>query len=395
MYTVKHPLVALGILMLGWFAFSAHRPHVVSGCQPFPFNSSVAFFFLDQQPSRPEAGELLFGGEQILADSTPSTPRVLMLNYSTYDTSYANKMHRLVQRHLPTAMLTDFWEGSADDLTNAVANQDVVVIAYPSNGQASLLKSYGKALTQYVRQGGMVLLTGTHEYGILQQYGLFDLDYGYFCADPSIHQSAAESPLFTGVSTDFSLRNYAYPLDVSDSAFLPLADVKGYPVVGYKINGLGKVVYLGLEFYYDEAEANRILANTLQWLLPPKPAPAVSAPSANADPPQGGRFVRSRREEILYAGSGSVKVDNVDIKIYPNPYYSKATLDIDLNKPNMVNVEMTNEAGQIVAVVLPRKQLNSGFYRLELPNLPAGIYFVQCGIGERSIMRKVVKAVGD
>ena len=105
--------------------------------------------------------------------------------------------------------------------------------------------------------------------------------------------------------------------------------------------------------------------------------------------------MRSRREEILYAGSGSVKVDNVDIKIYPNPYYSKATLDIDLNKPNMVNVEMTNEAGQIVAVVLPRKQLNSGFYRLELPNLPAGIYFVQCGIGERSIMRKVVKAVGD
>ena len=46
---------------------------------------------------------------------------------------------------------------------------------------------------------------------------------------------------------------------------------------------------------------------------------------------------------------------------------------------------------RIVAVVLPQKSLSPGLYRLELPNLSAGVYFVQCKTGEKITTRKVVK----
>lgn len=333
--------------------------------------------------------------DQVAGDTSTQGARLLMLNYGAYDTSYANKMSRLVQRQAPKISVTDFWEGSADDLLAALSNQDMVLIAYPSNGQAAILKAYGKVLTQFVRQGGAVVITGTHEYGILQHYGLLDIDYGYFCSDPKVEHGVSDNPVLEYVASTFMLRNYAYPLDVSDSAFVTLAEVKGYPVVGFKPLGLGKVVYLGLEYYYDEAEPNRLLANTLQWLTAMKMQSTAAVSAVANTEPTGGRYVRQRREEILFAGTGGLKADNVDMKIYPNPYYSKATLDIELNKPNSLTVEMSNEMGQIVAVVLPRKQLGAGFYRLEIPNLPVGVYFVQCHIGDKTHIRKVVKTGGE
>ena len=393
---------AFSVVLFGLLGLTAHRPAKPEfGNQPFPVTSTIAHFFLSEMRAAPgHFGSGQAGLDQMLpapdfgwADSTASSvPRILLLNYSAYDSSYANKMHRLVQRQVPTCSLTDFWDGTADDLTAALSNQDIVVIAYPSGGNAATLKAYGKALAQYARQGGAVVMTGTHEFGILQQYGLFDLDYGYFCADPSVHESVTESPVFAGTAADFTLRNYAYPLDISDPNFVTLADVRGYPVVGYKPLGAGKIVYLGLEFYYDESEPNRILTNTLQWLAPPKPQ--AVATSANGDAP-GGRYVKQRREEVLYAGSGSLKNETFDLKIYPNPYVSKATLDIDLNKASTVSVEMSNETGQIVAVVLPRKNLAPGMYRLELPNLPPGVYFVQCRTGDKTTIKKVVKTTGQ
>lgn len=395
-------VAAFSVLLCGFFLLTAHRSAKPEfGSQPFPVNSTIAQFFLSEMRAAPGKSGVVWTGSDLLVpapdwaggdSSATNAPRILLLNYSAYDSSYANKMHRLIQRQVPTGAITDFWDGTADDLTAALSNQDIVVIAYPSGGNAVTLKAYGKALAQYVRQGGAVVLTGTHEFGILQHYGLFDLDYGYFCADPAVHESVTESPLFTGTAADFTLRNYAYPLDISDPNFVTLADVRGYPVVGYKLLGAGKVVYLGLEFYYDEAEPNRILANTLQWLSPPKPQAQTTnvSVSANNDGP-GGRYVKQRREEVLYAGSGSAKNETFDLKIYPNPYVNKATLDIDLQKASTVSVEMSNETGQIVAVILPRKNLAPGFYRLELPNLPPGVYFVQCRTGEKTTMKKVVK----
>ncbi|MEO6759140.1 MAG: T9SS type A sorting domain-containing protein [Saprospiraceae bacterium] len=372
-------------LVAGLSGLAAYRAEQSKfGLPAFAFNSTVTrFFFMERHSVRTSLSDLV-----ALAPETDTTSnmRILMLNVCSYDTAYPGKVHRIIQHYFPACSVAELWEGGASDLSARLADYDAVVVAYPSGGTPSMLKAYGAALIQYAQQGGAVVLTGSHEFSVLQQLGLFDLDFGYFCADPTIHAINPDHPILSGTRSEFTLKNYAYPLDISDPAFVTLADIQGYPVLGYKLIGNGKVVYLGMEYYYEEGEPNLILTNALRW------AARVRAPQIGSTVETWLNRRTKRTEEILYAGSGAQKADVFDLKIYPNPYLSKANLDIDLKKPTTVAVDMTDETGRIVSILLPRKNLSAGLFRLELPNVSPGVYFLQCQMGDRTVVKRIVKA---
>jgi hypothetical protein len=372
-------LLTFGLLSLVAFQPTAN----ISDDRALPYNSTLI------EQLKPFSEYL---PETIEEADTTSKLRVLMLNYSTYGNPYSEKVRRSIERQMPACTVSDFGDTPADDLAAALSEIEAVVVAYPVGKTTPHdIKTYGKSLMAFARQGGVVILTGTHEFEALQQFGLFELDFGYFCKEPTIHPVAPEHALLQGITNDFLLTNFAYPLDISDPNFVTLADVRGYPVVGYKAIGSGKVIYLGIEYYYDEPKSAQLLYNALRSAAKPKVLATTStAPITSAD----GR-VAKRSEEVLYAGGASDRADVLDLKVYPNPYFSKANLDIELSKPTQMSVEVTDEAGRIVAVLLPRKNLSAGFYRLELPNLPPGIYFVKCQNGAKTTVRKVVKAIAD
>jgi len=360
----KLPLIAL---LVGIFALAAFRSDSpFSHDRPLPFNSSIGQFFFEADIA--EMAEL---GEYMQADTdSVLSARVLMLNCFAYDSAYPNKVQRMIQSRLPAFGFTEYWEGTAEDFSTALVGHDAVVLAYPTGAVPEMLRAYGKVLNQFMRQGGVVLFTGTHEFAALQQLGLFELDYGYYCKERGIHQTLVEHPVFSGVEPEFSEEVYQYPLDISDPNFVTLADVRGYPFMGYKQIGGGKVVYLGLEYYFDEPQSSRMLYNALRWALKTRV---------------------KRSEVVLYAGKGLAKTNTFDLKIYPNPYYSKATLDVEITKATSLHVEMTDDQGRSVALLLPRRSLSSGFYRFELPNVSPGVYFVQCISNEGKEVRRVVK----
>ena len=373
---------AVLVVLIGAGAFRVVEPWA-HGDMPYPVNNL--------QESRSFAMNINFWGSK-LPDMTPIDttlrPQVLMLNYSAYDSAYANKVRRIIQRRLPGAQCQDFWEGSDAEFQQALAEKQVAIIAYPSGGQVERIRSYGKILEQFARQGGIVIFTGTHYYNILQQFNLLEVQKGYFCKEPSIRESDETHPLLDGIPKEFVLNNYAYPLDVRDPAFISLADVQGYPVLGYKPIGAGQVVYLGLEYYYDESISSRILANAVLYgmqegnLTTAAPELAPSAAELN-------RIRMAPQPELLYAGSGSTQVD---LKIYPNPYAYKGFLEIDLKTSSTLSIEMTDVNGRTAAVLLPKRSLQQGFYRFELPDVEPGIYFVQCYFNENAKeVRKVVK----
>lgn len=362
--------ISLFALFAGFLGLAAFRSDPFSQDRPFPFNSTIAHFFLEEERSLPSSAN-----DQVFAEADSlSGMRLMMLNYFAYDSAYASKVQRVIQRRMPSSTFSEFWDGSAEDLNISLAGQDAVVVAYPSGGSPELIKAYGKVLSQYIRSGGTVVLTGTHEFSALQQLGLFDLDYGYYCKERSVGQAVQDHPVFQGVGSDFSSEVYQYPLDISDPNFVTLADVRGYPFMGFKQIGAGKVIYLGLEYYFDEPQSSRLLSNALRWAVKPRV---------------------KRSEVVLYAGKGIGKANVFDLKIYPNPYVSKATLDMDIAKPTSMAVEMTDELGRLVAVLLPRRNLSTGLYRLELPNLEPGIYLVHCISTEGTEVRKVVKAADN
>lgn len=378
-------LRALYILVLtaGWGLLSSFRgSDPYSELNPLIYNTPLAHFFSADSRSAPES-------EVWLEADTLARPRVLMLDYSAYGGAYNEKVRGMIAKYLPHTVFTDFSEGSADDLSRMVSGCDAVVVAYPSSSASGVLKSYSKVLNKYVQQGGAVIFTGTHEYEVLQQFGLFDLDFGYFSKDRPMRTAATPHPLIQGVSPEVQLSNFAYPLDVSDPNFVSVADVEGYPVVGYKPLGAGQVIYIGVEYYFDETASSTILINAISWLS--KDA-RTSAYAAAGDTPKGAAV--KRNEEMLFAGSGS-KMEPVDLKIYPNPYFSKATLDIELQRLTSVMVEMTDELGREVATVLPKKSVGPGLCRIELPNISPGIYILQIHLGDKTYVRKVVKAASN
>jgi len=361
----------LSLLLLVAMAF--RHPSDAFDDRPFPVNSTVARFFL------PEEREVTFENNWDAVPVTDSTlaPQVLMFNYCAYDSAYSGKLTRLIQHRYAEANIEEFHAGTANDLSSTLKDYHVVVVGYPSVGSSANLKAFGNVLKQYAQQGGTVIVTGTHEYATLQQLGLFDIDFGYYCTGAAVRPTPNTHPLLLGLSQQFTPGDYAYPLDISDPAFVSVADVRGYPVAGYKMYGNGKVIYLGLEYYHDETEASTLFYNALRWALPPAPSGTTS------------RSVR-RQEEILVVGSG-VKAPRIILKIYPNPYVEKATLDLELDKSVPVNLFITDELGRVTNVLLPRRVLNPGLYRFELPNLPTGIYFVRCTAGDKTEVKKVIK----
>ena len=384
MYRLYSYTVILSLGLLGLCSFKSGDPEFV--LNPLIYNTTMDNFF------RPEGRGMVFpDGLGVTEPDTLTRPRVLMLDYSAYGSAYNEKIRGIIEKYLPKAYVSDFTEGTADDLTHSLYGCGVVVIAYPSSASPGVLKTYNKVLSQFVQQGGSVIFTGTHEFEVLQQFGLFDLDFGYFSKDHVVHGLHMEHPLFDGVSNDFMLANFSYPLDISDSGFSTLAEVGGYPVIGYKTQGLGKIIYLGVEYYYDEGPSSKILINALTW-SGKHAQPETTTPGANIAFGETAKLgVMKRSEETLYTGTGE-KAEPIDLKVYPNPYWNKATLDIELTKTSALMVEMTDEAGRNIAVILPKRTLGPGLCRFELPNIAPGIYFLQVQIGDKSYVRKVVKA---
>ena len=321
-----------------------------------------------------------------------SSLHVLMLNSTAYDSAYVVKMKTLIAKRISGVIFTDYWGNDPQGLSQLLTNQHIVVVTYPAKGSSKLVRSLGKVLKQFTQQGGSVVFSGTDQFSILQYYGLIDLDFGYFCSGMQVHEDATDHPVFSGTPSDFVLANYVYPLDISDSGFVVLAGINGYPAAGVKSIGSGKVVYLGLEYYYDEPISTQILENTIRWLAWGAEEIAIESNPAAFD-------IQSRpakrSEERLYAGSGSqpatLPTPTFELKIYPNPYLEKGTLDISLEKLTPVAIEMTDERGSLVAVLLPYRTLSQGFYRLELPNVSSGVYFIKCQIGNQTTVKKVVK----
>ena len=387
MFRTLHILVlTFGLLCLS--SFRLGDPFFY--CSPLIYNTTIAQFFHPESRVMPSMED----HSDLAVDSTTRV-RALMLDYSAYGSAYNEKVRGIINHYLPKTVFTDFTEGSADDLSKALSSCDVVIIAYPAATISGAIKSYFKVLNQFVQQGGAVVFTGTHEFEVLQQFGLFELDFGYFSKDRPIHALHAEHPILEGVSPAVTLANFSYPLDISDSGFVTLADVGGYPVIGYKPLGLGKVIYIGVEYYFDETASSQILINAISWLSQERGLgitnTSLAAGSAELLKPG---TLRIRSEEMLYAGSG-VKGEQIDLKIYPNPYFSKATLDIELTKPTPLLVEMTDEVGRSVAIILPKKTVGPGLCRFDLPNIAPGIYFLQVQLGDKTFVRKVVKSASN
>jgi Secretion system C-terminal sorting domain len=367
------------LIIAGVIGLSAYLPQQ----RPqYAINSLVERFF--RADARPVPA-LLTDLQAELSDTTPTHYRILLLNHSVYDSAYAVQMRLMLQRELPQATIAEFWEGNAEQLDRCLRNADAVIVPYIGKGDAWTLGQYGKKLDFFAQKGGMVLFSGTHDREKLDQYGLLHSDYSYFFEGATVHLRT-EHELLKDIPTEFNLVNFAYPLDLKDPAYEVLADVDGLPVLCHKTVGNGEIIYFGLEYFTDEKIPAQLLSNAFRWAANLQPAPKSGLGATTIS----NRALRNG-EERLYAGSTAPKIE---VKVYPNPYVDKATVEFSLNKPTQVSVELADESGRLVAVLLPSRQLSTvgTTYQLDLPAfLAPGNYFVTLQYGSKQEVRKVIK----
>jgi Secretion system C-terminal sorting domain len=308
--------------------------------------------------------------------------RILMFEYSAFDLNYVSKVQSYLQNNLTLTQVKSFSNGTSAELEAALIDRQLVVLPYASKGESGSLQAYGAVLKAFVKKGGAVILTGTHEYEVLRQLGLFDLDYGYYYTDANFKKNKTEHPLLAGIPVQYSLESYAYPLDVSDAEFTSVIDVNGYCCAGYKLSGKGVIIYLGMEYYADETFATRMLANAANW------GKQFSKTRTNL---MGERTSKPKRATLRLAPNDIPANETINLRVYPNPFWETADIDLAIAQSTPISVEMTDQTGQKVWSVLPRKTLAAGRHILELPTVPPGVYFIKCKSGEVTTIKKVVK----
>ena len=82
----------------------------------------------------------------------------------------------------------------------------------------------------------------------------------------------------------------------------------------------------------------------------------------------------------------------VDFQIIPNPTNNKIYFTFDLEKEEMVRIEIIDMLGH-QQMLLSNEPMASGHHQIhsELQHLPEGIYFCRLTMGEKSVTKKIVK----
>jgi hypothetical protein len=84
-----------------------------------------------------------------------------------------------------------------------------------------------------------------------------------------------------------------------------------------------------------------------------------------------GRFTHSSIASVSYTGSTD------EIKLYPNPVATRATLELRLEQPDHLQVQLVNNAGQIVRTFSFEVSAGTTLLPLTVSGCPAGVYYVK------------------
>ncbi|MES2565982.1 MAG: PKD domain-containing protein [Bacteroidota bacterium] len=63
--------------------------------------------------------------------------------------------------------------------------------------------------------------------------------------------------------------------------------------------------------------------------------------------------------------------------VYPNPFNNQTSINIKVNEPVVLSVEILNSLGQIIKPVADKKMFEKGNYEFPIDNLAKGIYFIK------------------
>ncbi len=171
---------------------------------------------------------------------------------------------------------------NASEMAAMLAVQDVFLIpaqrAAPTNAMANLGQAWSETLSDFVAQGGLVVVCGSdrQEQQILAAAGLLDVQYVRTRPTLVVTRSQTHS-LSSGVAASFTGTNITTYTRGTNGATV-FRDGSNNAVVTSRDVGTGHVVLIGCDYARPGSALDRVLANAVQWARGTALPVAPSAP---------------------------------------------------------------------------------------------------------------------
>lgn len=172
-----------------------------------------------------------------------------------------------VNQYFSNYKLTEINTTSLDELRQALAGKDIVLLSEVRSGSADVYSTLRPALLEFINGGGSILFLGG---GTLQKQVINNILPN---AHAGIRQFGSleilnyEHPLMQGINT-INAQSTTYLLQFPNSNFIPLIsqiNQNDKVAAGYQYVGRGLAIYIGYDFYNYDMQLAKLIANAIDW----------------------------------------------------------------------------------------------------------------------------------
>jgi PKD repeat protein len=210
------------------------------------------------------------GGELVYSmdGSSVGAIKVLAMTYGT--DQFTEYLHTIaaINQYFTNYALTATGTSDPGVLSGQLVGKNVLLIPEQETGNATTWGNLGPVIRQFLNNGGSVIYLGSYSSysNCMFNTGVFT---GLFIANQqnnTMDINDPTHPLMNGlVSPTFNAPSATYSMDITNPDFVNVVDFNGEDIVGYRIHGSGKAIFIAFDYYDSNDETKRIIANAIEW----------------------------------------------------------------------------------------------------------------------------------
>lgn len=224
-------------------------------------------------------GDLIYSIDQPLISQKGLNMLALINGADSSPTGEYIKTIAAINSYFTDYVRTEITTYDANELAAALEGKDILLIPEQETCNDAAMTSFAPVLQAFAQGGGTIILIGTNKTAnsgsCIFNTGLLTGNYIEF-ASGDMDIVAPTDPILEGIVAPYTAQTVTYIFNITNPDFTPLIEFESNDVVGYRPIGEGKVVLIGHDYTYSNANTKRMIANTvatasqinsLQWLF--------------------------------------------------------------------------------------------------------------------------------
>ena len=170
-----------------------------------------------------------------------------------------------INTHFTDYELSEITTYSAIELAAALEGKDIFILTEQIDCDPALYAEFGEVLSTFANNGGTVIIQGTEDAS--QCVFSTGLIHGSYAPNTTTNQVldviAPDDPLLEGITLPYQAQSVTYLYDISDPDFVSVLELNGLNAIGYRPMGDGRVIFVGHDFLFANANMKKFIANAI------------------------------------------------------------------------------------------------------------------------------------